>query len=152
VKTHALHFWEGFAVPDENLIISDLNYNSYLKIEELLSLQKPLSEPAHHDELFFIIIHQAYELWFKEILHETELLISALRQGSVSRALKVLKRNTAIMRLLVQQIDLLTTLTPVEFAGFRNSTQQALGFRTIGNHPQRNSPRAPATHHWQPRS
>ena len=105
-------------------------YGSYLKIPELLSLQHEVSSPPHHDELFFIIIHQTYELWFKECLHESDLLVTHLRQGSVSRSLKVLKRVNAIIDLLVSQIRLLSTLTPVEFAGFRDRLRPASGFQS----------------------
>src|SRR3989344_2427802 len=115
----------------KNLELKDLNYNSYLKIPELLSLQKQLSEPPHHDEMFFIIIHQTAELWFKEILHETDALINAFREGSVSRAIKVLRRTTAIMDLIVKQFNLLSTLTPVEFAGFRDKLRPASGFQSL---------------------
>ena len=108
-----------------------LNYNSYLKIPELLELQKELSEPPHHDEMFFIIIHQAAELWFKEMLHETEALIEALRANSISRVLKILRRLTGIMDLQVRQINLLSSLTPVEFAGFRDKLRPASGFQSM---------------------
>jgi tryptophan 2,3-dioxygenase len=115
----------------ENLEYKPLNYNSYLKIPELLNLQSELSDPKHHDEMFFIIIHQAMELWFKQILHETTLFRASLADESVSRALKALKRSTAIMDLLRQQINLLSTLTPVEFAGFRENLRPASGFQSI---------------------
>ncbi|MEK7486099.1 MAG: tryptophan 2,3-dioxygenase family protein [Planctomycetota bacterium] len=115
----------------ENLRLEDLNYASYLKIPELLSLQQRISDPPHHDEMFFIIIHQAMELWFKEILFETEILVDAFQRGIVSRALKVLRRTTAIMDLLIRQINLLTTLTPVEFSGFRDNLRPASGFQSI---------------------
>ncbi len=119
-------------MPDyKNLELKELNYNSYLKIPELLSLQHELSSPTHHDELFFIIIHQAAELWFKLMLHETEALCENFREGSVSRALKKLKRLTAIADLEVKQINLLNTLTPVEFAGFRDHLRPASGFQSI---------------------
>lgn len=114
----------------ENLEFKKLNYQSYLKIDELLSLQREVSDPAHHDEMFFIIIHQASELWFKNILHEAEWLVTALRSGSVSRTLKVLRRMTAIMELLAKQIGLLATLTPIEFAGFRDLLRPASGFQS----------------------
>ncbi len=118
--------------PDyKNLELKDLNYNSYLKVPELLSLQKLLSEPAHHDEMFFIIIHQASELWFKLMLHEASAMVQDLRAGSVSRAMKKLRRMVAVMDLLVQQINLLATLTPVEFAGFRDHLRPASGFQSI---------------------
>mgnify|MGYP003393964078 CR=1 FL=1 len=115
----------------EKLEYKPLNYNSYLKIPELLGLQEELSSPKHHDEMFFIVIHQAMELWFKQILHETKLFRSSLASGSVSRALKALKRSTAIMDLLQRQINLLSTLTPVEFAGFRENLRPASGFQSI---------------------
>lgn len=109
----------------------ELNYNSYLRIPELLSLQQELSKPKHHDEMFFIIIHQAMELWFKLVLHETKELKEALDRDSVSRALKVLHRSTEILTLLQKQINLLSTLTPVEFAGFRENLRPASGFQSI---------------------
>lgn len=115
----------------EGLKLEKLNYNSYLKVFPLLSLQHELSEPPHHDEMFFIIIHQAAELWFKEMLHETEALIKAYRENSISRALKVLRRLTGIMDLQVRQINLLSTLTPVEFAGFRDHLMPASGFQSM---------------------
>lgn len=115
----------------KGLSYQELNYNSYLKIPDLLSLQQELSQPKHHDEMFFIIIHQAMELWFKELLHETKLLISALDSGVVSRAIKVLNRNIAIMELCQKQINLLSTLTPVEFAGFRDRLRPASGFQSM---------------------
>lgn len=115
----------------ENLELKELNYNSYLKIPELLSLQKELSDPPHHDEMFFIIIHQAAELWFKLMRHETAALTQDLRQASVSRALKKLRRLVQVMDLMVKQINLLNTLTPVEFAGFRDNLRPASGFQSI---------------------
>lgn len=121
----------------QDLVIEELNYNSYLKIHELLNLQKEISgnksekKPPHHDEMFFIIIHQTAELWFKEVLHETEILVKSFRQGIISRALKVLKRVRAILNLQVEQIRLLATLTPVEFAGFREYLNPASGFQSI---------------------
>ena len=114
----------------QDLVLKELNYNSYLKLPELLSLQQTISEPVHHDEMFFIIIHQTAELWFKEMLHETETLVEALRLGIVSRALKNLRRIKSIMNLQIQQIRLLATLTPVEFAGFRNFLRPASGFQS----------------------
>lgn len=113
-----------------DLVLKELNYNSYLKIPELLKLQQEISQPKHHDEMFFIIIHQSAELWFKLVLHETETLVEAFREGLVSRALKALKRITEVMNLQVHQIRLLSTLTPVEFAGFRNFLRPASGFQS----------------------
>lgn len=115
----------------ENLELKELNYNSYLKVPELLALQEELSSPAHHDEMFFIIIHQAAELWFKLMRHETAAMVQDLRADSVSRALKKLRRLVSVMDLQVKQINLLNTLTPVEFAGFRDHLRPASGFQSI---------------------
>ena len=115
----------------QNLELKELNYNSYLKVPELLDLQHLLSDPPHHDEMFFIIIHQAAELWFKLMRHETAGMIEDLRAGSVSRALKRLRRIVGVMDLMVKQINLLNTLTPVEFAGFRYKLNPASGFQSI---------------------
>jgi tryptophan 2,3-dioxygenase len=119
-------------VPDyKNLELKELNYNSYLKVPELLGLQHLLSEPPHHDEMFFIIIHQAAELWFKLMRHETAAMIEDFHADSVSRALKKLRRIVGVMDLMVKQINLLNTLTPVEFAGFRDKLNPASGFQSI---------------------
>ena len=115
----------------DSLVLEKLNYNSYLKIPQLLDLQELISDPQHHDEMFFIIIHQASELWFKNILHESDKVVEAFRKPSVSRALKGFKRITAIMDLMVKQINLLSTLTPVEFAGFRDNLNPASGFQSV---------------------
>lgn len=118
--------------PDyENLKLEELNYESYLQVPALLDLQHEVSEPPHHDEMFFIVIHQAAELWFKLILHETETVVEAFRRGSVSRAIKTLKRIRQILELQVRQIKLLDTLTPVEFAGFRDRLAPASGFQSV---------------------
>lgn len=119
-------------MPDyKNLELKELNYNSYLKVPELLSLQHLLSDPPHHDEMFFIIIHQAAELWFKLMRHETAAMVEDFRADSVSRALKKLRRIVGVMDLMVKQINLLNTLTPVEFAGFRDKLNPASGFQSI---------------------
>jgi len=119
-------------MPDyKNLELKELNYNSYLQVPELLELQKLLSTPPHHDEMFFIIIHQAAELWFKLMIHETQALVQDFRTGIVSHALKKLRRLTGIMDLMVKQINLLATLTPIEFAGFREKLRPASGFQSI---------------------
>lgn len=113
------------------LRFEELNYGSYLRIPELLALQQQRSKPPHHDEMFFIVIHQSFELWFKEVLHELDLLGEHLAAGSVSRALKTVKRVNAILDCLVQQIQLLATLTPVEFAGFRAALGAGSGFQSL---------------------
>lgn len=113
------------------LRFEELNYGSYLMVPELLALQELRSRPRHHDEMFFVVIHQSFELWFKEILHELDLMGEHLNAGSVSRALKTVKRVNAILACLVQQIQLLATLTPVEFAGFRAALGAGSGFQSL---------------------
>ena len=92
-----------------------LSYGSYLKVNELLALQQPLSRPEHHDEMLFIIIHQVYELWFKQLLHELDAAIAELRGDNLLRVAKKFRRIHTIQRLLEQQIDVLETMTPQEF-------------------------------------
>lgn len=108
----------------------DLTYNDYLKVDDLLGLQIPQSSPAHHDEMLFIVIHQAYELWFKLILHEMENSISYMQSGQVLRAHHFMNRINQIMKLLVQQIHILETMTPAEFLQFRDRLNPASGFQS----------------------
>ena len=82
-------------------------YSSYLRLDELLSLQTPASEGPEHDETLFIIIHQVYELWFKQVLHETDLLRRSLETGDAPRALSTFKRILTIFKTLVAQVDVL---------------------------------------------
>jgi tryptophan 2,3-dioxygenase len=108
-----------------------LSYGSYLKVDELLSLQQPLSRPEHHDELLFIIIHQVYELWFKQLLHELEGAIVALDRDDLLRVSKYFRRIDTIQRLIEQQVDILETMTPQEFNQFRDNLNPASGFQSI---------------------
>src|SRR5262249_29680746 len=87
-----------------------VTYASYLKIDELLKLQQPLSDGPEHDETLFIVIHQVYELWFKELLHELDFLAAEFRRGEVARAQHTLKRVLTILKVLVHQIDVLETM------------------------------------------
>lgn len=109
---------------------SDLTYNSYLKVPELLNLQVQQSKPAHHDELLFIVIHQAYELWFKLILHEMENAIRYMQEQNTLRAYHFMTRTVQILKLLVQQIHILETMAPVEFLAFRDHLMPASGFQS----------------------
>ncbi|MBI2712194.1 MAG: tryptophan 2,3-dioxygenase [Bdellovibrio sp.] len=109
---------------------NDLTYNDYLQVPALLNLQHPLSEPNHHDEMLFIIIHQAYELWFKLILHEMESAVEFMQKGAVLRAHHLMSRIGAIMKLLVQQIHILETMTPADFLVFRDHLRPASGFQS----------------------
>ena len=108
-----------------------LSYGTYLKIDDLLALQRPLSHPARHDELLFIIIHQVYELWFKQLLHELEAAMAALDADDLLRTSKHFTRIDTIQRLIEQQIDVLETMTPHEFNAFRDHLNPASGFQSI---------------------
>ncbi len=107
-----------------------LTYSDYLKIDELLDLQRPRSSGPEHDEMLFIIIHQVYELWFKEVLHEVAHLQRALEGGDEATALATLKRVLTILKTLVGQVDVLETMTPMSFASFRSRLESASGFQS----------------------
>lgn len=108
-----------------------LTYVSYLQVNELLSLQKTKSEGPAHDEMLFIITHQAYELWFKQVLHEVDHLIPMLFAGEQKKLLHTLKRIRTIFKVLVHQWDILETMTPLEFLSFRDCLQTASGFQSF---------------------
>ena len=105
-------------------------YGSYLKVDELLELQQLESNPEEHDELLFIIIHQTYELWFKQILHESGKLRTNLNQGETWSAAKTLRRILTIMKTLVGQVDILETMTPMSFTSFRDRLETSSGFQS----------------------
>jgi tryptophan 2,3-dioxygenase len=107
-----------------------LTYAEYLELEQLLSLQRPRSDPAEHDEMLFIVIHQVYEIWFKLVLHETDKLGRDLRRGELFEAIATLKRIRTIMKTLVAQLDILETMTPLSFASFRARLDTASGFQS----------------------
>ncbi len=107
-----------------------LTYGSYLKIDELLSIQQPQSDPPHHDEMLFIVIHQVYELWFKQMLHEIEAAMRNLAADDLLRVQKNFRRIHAIQRVLEQQVDILETMTPQEFNAFRDGLDPASGFQS----------------------
>jgi tryptophan 2,3-dioxygenase len=108
-----------------------LTYSNYLKLDELLSLQKPLSANPEHDEMLFIVIHQVYELWFKEILHEFDYVQRLLAENDSPRVLHTLYRIRTIFKTLVAQIDILETMTPLEFLSFRAYLESASGFQSF---------------------
>jgi tryptophan 2,3-dioxygenase len=110
--------------------MAKLTYGSYLQVDELLALQQPQSDPPHHDELLFIIIHQVYELWFRQMLHEIEAAMRNLAQDELLHAHKNFRRIHAIQRLLEQQVDVLETMTPQEFNAFRSGLDPASGFQS----------------------
>jgi tryptophan 2,3-dioxygenase len=105
-------------------------YAEYLKIDELLTLQQPVSDGPEHDEMLFIVVHQVYELWFKEILHELDYLQRMLAPGDGVRAQHTLKRILTILKTMVAQIDILETMTPLEFLSFRDRLESGSGFQS----------------------
>ena len=105
-------------------------YAKYLQLSELLSLQKPVSEGPEHDETLFIIVHQVYELWFKEMLHELDYLLLLLDRGDAARALHTLKRVLTVLKVVVAQVDVLETMTPLEFLSFRHRLDTASGLQS----------------------
>jgi tryptophan 2,3-dioxygenase len=107
-----------------------VTYGSYLAIDELLALQRPRSEGPEHDELLFIVIHQVYELWFKEILHELDQVMRWLDADEATRAQHTMKRILTILKVLVAQLDILETMTPLEVQSFRTRLEAASGFQS----------------------
>ncbi|MFY9790638.1 MAG: tryptophan 2,3-dioxygenase family protein [Candidatus Sulfotelmatobacter sp.] len=115
-----------------------LTYSSYLKVPELLELQQPKSSPVHHDELLFIIVHQTYELWFKELLHDLDAVVANLQRAGaapqshdeVYEAARLLRRCTEITRVLVEQFTILETMLPTHFLAFRGLLEPASGFQS----------------------
>jgi len=107
-----------------------VNYSSYLKVDELLTLQCPLSDGPEHDEMLFIVIHQVYELWFKQILHEMGRLEVALGENQTPVVLASFNRILTILKTLVGQVDILETMTPIEFTSFRARLEAASGFQS----------------------
>ncbi|MDE2794513.1 MAG: tryptophan 2,3-dioxygenase family protein [Gemmatimonadota bacterium] len=107
-----------------------MNYQRFAMLPELLSLQRPISDPPEHDEMLFIIVHQVHELWFKAVLHELDRARELLMAGDEARAAATLKRVRSIVKVLVGQLDILETMTPVEFESFRDRLETASGFQS----------------------
>jgi aminocarboxymuconate-semialdehyde decarboxylase len=130
----------GSPEPDKPVIAygEQLTYSSYLKVPELLKLQQSQSSPQHHDELLFIIVHQTYELWFKELLHDLDAVVANLRaaganpksRDEVYEAARLLRRCTEITRVLVEQFTILETMLPTHFMAFRGMLEPASGFQS----------------------
>jgi len=108
-----------------------LSYNKYLRVPELIDLQTCLSSPAHHDELLFITVHQAYELWFKQILHEIDAAIGLMKDDRPTESAQALRRIVEIEKLLIAQIHILETMAPISFLGFRDELNPASGFQSM---------------------
>jgi tryptophan 2,3-dioxygenase len=105
-----------------------VTYGSYLRLPELLSCQSPATD--EHDELLFVIIHQVYELWFKQLLHEAALLQRRLEDGQRGGALHTARRIAKILKTIVGQLDVLETMTPRQFAAFRPQLGSSSGFQS----------------------
>jgi tryptophan 2,3-dioxygenase len=112
--------------PDENR----LTYGGYLQVGALTGLQRLRFDPAQHDETLFIIIHQVYELWFKQLLHEVDTILAKIQQGDALGANRLLRRCIEIQRVLVSQIAVLETMTPTDFLAFRDHLMPASGFQS----------------------
>ena len=106
-------------------------YERYLKIPELLELQKPLAEPESHDEMLFIISHQVFELWFRLMLHELRLILSLLDEGEIREPERLLRRLTATVRLFIPKLTVLETMIPSDFIEFRDNLKPASGFQSV---------------------
>jgi len=122
--------------PPTKSATSEVNYSSYLALDELLQLQRPRSQPEHPDELLFIIVHQASELWFKLIIHELRALIALLESKDTLGALTSVRRVNALVNIVTGQLSALETLPPQRFAQFRgylgtSSGSQSVQFRAI---------------------
>lgn len=107
---------------------ASLTYSSYLALDEVLAAQRPRTQ--EHDEMLFIVIHQVYELWFKQILHEFGHLQACLSEGDTGHTLRTLRRILTVLKVVVAQIDVLETMTPGQFSGFRARLDEASGFQS----------------------
>src|SRR5438128_11499625 len=109
----------------------ELSYGAYLRVPELLDIQTLLSDPPAHDELLFIVVHQAYELWFKELLFELESVRQAMFDRDPERARHLLSRVHAIERVLIEQIPVIESMSPQDFLEFRSNLSPASGFQSV---------------------
>jgi tryptophan 2,3-dioxygenase len=105
-----------------------LTYASYLALDEVLAAQRPRSD--EHDELLFIVVHQVYELWFKQMIHELVHVQDLLEHDHTARAAHTMRRVLTILKVVVAQVDVLETMTPREFTGFRGRLDAASGFQS----------------------
>ncbi len=109
---------------------SELTYASYLKLHELLRLQEPLSRPASHDEMQFIVVHQAFELWFKLMLHEIDTIFRLFEARDVREAERLFHRLNRIVEVFIQQLEVIETMVPSDFVKFRDLLRPASGFQS----------------------
>ena len=108
--------------------VEPVTYAGYLRLDQLLTAQQPRS--AEHDEMLFIVIHQIYELWFKQLLHELARLQAQLEAGETTHAMRTLRRTLAILKTVVAQLDVLETMTPTQFTRFRGALGTSSGFES----------------------
>jgi tryptophan 2,3-dioxygenase len=108
-----------------------LTYGSYLKLDALLDLQEPRSNPPEHDEMLFIVVHQVYELWFKLLLHELDKIKGDFSEHNLFGAIHTFKRCRTVMKVMVAQLDILETMTPLSFRAFRDRLERASGFQSM---------------------
>jgi len=107
-----------------------LTYSTYLKLDTILSAQERRSVGPEHDEMLFIIIHQVYELWFKQVLHEMDFLQQRFLNNDTARIYHTLRRILTILKTMVAQTDILGTMTPLEFLSFRDYLESGSGFQS----------------------
>ncbi len=107
-----------------------VTYSSYLKVNEILSQQILLSQPPAQDEMLFIIVHQTYELWFKQVIFDMGYLIGAVEKDDLVTTVRLMDRVCEIFRLIIHQIEILETMTPVSFNRFRSGLNPASGFQS----------------------
>jgi len=105
-----------------------VSYSGYLRLDQLLTAQQPRS--GEHDEMLFIVIHQIYELWFKQLLHELARLQAQLDAGETTHAMRTMRRILAILKIVVAQLDVLETMTPTQFTRFRDMLGTSSGFES----------------------
>jgi tryptophan 2,3-dioxygenase len=122
------------AAPPPPVPAGRLTYADYLRVEELLALQRPESRPAHHDEIQFIVVHQVFELWFRLLLHETDRIAAMLDRGddaSLREAVHLLRRVSRVVRGMQDGIEVLNSMKPARFLGFRDVLEPASGFQSF---------------------
>jgi len=108
-----------------------LSYGEYLGLDELLDLQRLVSKPRQHDEVLFLIAHQAYELWFKLMLNELETAVSHMLGDDLAEATRLIRRVVPVQRVLIQQLEVLETIRPTDFLKFRSILHPASGFQSL---------------------
>jgi tryptophan 2,3-dioxygenase len=111
--------------------VHDLDYKGYLKLDDLLKIQQPLADPASHDEMLFIVVHQVFELWFRLLLHEIDKVSDLLDKDDVLESERLIRRLTSIIRLFIPKLSVLETMMPSDFVQFRDRLKPASGFQSV---------------------